>query len=708
MDCHPHVSFRGFRRIIAGTLAGIVIFLSSPAMFPNLVNLARADIIPDHFGIDNSFAVGSPKIAGTPFSLTVTAYDSFGSIMTNFIGSVYLSDLTSSITPGQSVGFTNGVWTGNVIISRSLNSNYIMVNYGTNMVSSAEFDVIPDTRFTTLSLVSGNNQSAVVGTALPTQFTVKAIDLYGNPVTNVAVSFLIAAYPSGASGQSLSVSSATTGNNGTISTALTLGDRIGTYMVTGRVNSAYGQQLTLFANAIAGPLANVQITPMLTIVPKGASQQFMLNGFDQYKNPIDIPTATWSVAAGGGIIDQNGIFTAGSVSGSFVNTVIAKVGNVGATASITIINETSGVPEGQGLGDGTTGAGASATGYATPSPSPVPTAGPTTSPNPGTGNSGATALGDSRVKLNDPRPNAGVLDRVYVAPSFLTATTGSQQLVTAQAYDIYNNAITDVTYNWVITGAIGSLSYATAANTTLTSSNTPGNGSLDITAIQAKLDGSGNITKTAQIVVAVKPQSGGQLVFDEVTSPQVTNKAFVVTVTAKDFSGNILSAFAGPATLSDGTGSLVPTVAATFTSGIWRGEAKVLYAADSDTISAIGSGLSGTSNAFKVTGDANQSALKSIGSALASLSAALSGKSGSGSTTGAQQQLIRNLAAGIASGFGLLGAAIGIGILSGRGLEAIGRNPMAKGKVQLNMYIAMIAALAIGLFSVIAAMVILG
>ncbi|MCC2631966.1 MAG: hypothetical protein K0S20_665, partial [Patescibacteria group bacterium] len=190
---------------------------------------------------------------------------------------------------------------------------------------------------------------------------------------------------------------------------------------------------------------------------------------------------------------------------------------------------------------------------------------------------------------------------------------------------------------------------------------------------------------------------------------------FTATITAKDFSGNIIADYTGSASISDSTGSLLPTSAGPFISGIWKGEVKILYANESVTISAIGTGLSGVSNQFAVEGD-KKPLLRNIGDALDKLSQLITGKAGSGGGnvgvgkggSGATQQFIRTMAAGIAAGFGLLGSAIAIGILSGKGLEAIGRNPVAKGKVQLNMYLAIFSSIGVSVMAVVAALIILG
>ncbi len=50
---------------------------------------------------------------------------------------------------------------------------------------------------------------------------------------------------------------------------------------------------------------------------------------------------------------------------------------------------------------------------------------------------------------------------------------------------------------------------------------------------------------------------------------------------------------------------------------------------------------------------------------------------------------IKLLAVALAIGLGAIGPGIGIGILSGKALEAIGRNPEAAGKIQTNMVLAL-------------------
>src|SRR5690606_10476462 len=53
--------------------------------------------------------------------------------------------------------------------------------------------------------------------------------------------------------------------------------------------------------------------------------------------------------------------------------------------------------------------------------------------------------------------------------------------------------------------------------------------------------------------------------------------------------------------------------------------------------------------------------------------------------------IARFIGAGLAAGIGILGASLGGGIMASRGLEALGRNPFAKGKLKFNLYLGIVA-----------------
>ncbi len=67
---------------------------------------------------------------------------------------------------------------------------------------------------------------------------------------------------------------------------------------------------------------------------------------------------------------------------------------------------------------------------------------------------------------------------------------------------------------------------------------------------------------------------------------------------------------------------------------------------------------------------------------------------------------LRTIGAAIAIAVGGLGPAIGIGLLAGRAMEALGRNPEARGSIQQNMILAMAFVEAIAIYALVVAVII--
>lgn len=67
---------------------------------------------------------------------------------------------------------------------------------------------------------------------------------------------------------------------------------------------------------------------------------------------------------------------------------------------------------------------------------------------------------------------------------------------------------------------------------------------------------------------------------------------------------------------------------------------------------------------------------------------------------------VKLIAMAIAAGLGVLGPAIGIGLIGGKAVEAIGRNPEATGQVVSNMILAMVFAEALGILALVVSFII--
>jgi F-type H+-transporting ATPase subunit c len=66
----------------------------------------------------------------------------------------------------------------------------------------------------------------------------------------------------------------------------------------------------------------------------------------------------------------------------------------------------------------------------------------------------------------------------------------------------------------------------------------------------------------------------------------------------------------------------------------------------------------------------------------------------------------RNLAAALAIGLGAIGPGIGVGLVGGKALEAMGRNPEAAGLIQTNMILGIAFAEAIAIYALVIALLV--
>ena len=158
---------------------------------------------------------------------------------------------------------------------------------------------------------------ATIQTGGTQQFTATGKDASGNPVSITPTWSVVA-------------------GGGTINTAglFTAGTAAGTYTNTVTASSG-GVTGTATVTVTAGPLASILVTPNPATIQSGGTQRFTATGKDASGNTVSI-TPTWSVAAGGGTIDGGGLFTAGTVAGTYANTVTASSGGVTGTATVTV------------------------------------------------------------------------------------------------------------------------------------------------------------------------------------------------------------------------------------------------------------------------------------------------------------------------------------------------------------------------------------
>ena len=118
----------------------------------------------------------------------------------------------------------------------------------------------------------------------------------------------------------------------------TAGEVAGTFSNAIEVEVRQGDIVrTAIASVIVtpGPLEQIVIAPDPTEIGIEMTQQFVAVGADLYGNRISGLTFNWSVENDGGTIDGTGLFTAGSIPGTYENTVKVEATQESATCSAT-------------------------------------------------------------------------------------------------------------------------------------------------------------------------------------------------------------------------------------------------------------------------------------------------------------------------------------------------------------------------------------
>jgi hypothetical protein len=169
-------------------------------------------------------AIGSTVTAGSAIaqSITVTAEDASGNVVSSFSGPVQLA--LGSNPGGGSLGGTtsanavNGVATFTGVLLTKAASGYTVVASGDGLASpaSSAFSVVPGAP-ASITKQGGDGQSGILGALLANPLSVLVTDAFGNPVSGATVSWVVSA-----GNASLGSSSSTTNSSGVATNALTL------------------------------------------------------------------------------------------------------------------------------------------------------------------------------------------------------------------------------------------------------------------------------------------------------------------------------------------------------------------------------------------------------------------------------------------------------------------------------------------------------
>lgn len=169
-----------------------------------------------------------PADGATTASITLTARDkSSGNPIQGQIITLTASG-TGNVLAQPAPTDSNGITEGR-ISSTVAETKVITATSSTGDVASASvtFVTAPNASNATMSLISGNNQTAAPNAVLPEVLVVRVLDPSGAPVVNVPVVFTVTS-----GGGILSITNTTTSETGTARTTMRLGPTVGDNTVT--------------------------------------------------------------------------------------------------------------------------------------------------------------------------------------------------------------------------------------------------------------------------------------------------------------------------------------------------------------------------------------------------------------------------------------------------------------------------------------------
>ena len=233
-------------------------------------------------------------------------------------------------------------------LGETLGSNKVQVNVediSQVVVFSAEATLPPVP--TTLSIISGDNQTGLTGETLANPFVVEVRDENGNPLEGVIVTFAV-----GAGGGSLSDTNVDTDTNGLAQSILTLGSDPGTNTVDVSVEGIVKTEIFNAEGTLPPPipttLSIVSDDNQTGLTGETLADPFVVDVHDQYGDPIEGVMVTFTLLTGDGALstetpttDANGqaetTLTLGNEPGEY--TLEVSVEGITQTVTFNVIAE---------------------------------------------------------------------------------------------------------------------------------------------------------------------------------------------------------------------------------------------------------------------------------------------------------------------------------------------------------------------------------
>ncbi|MBI3189817.1 MAG: hypothetical protein HYZ33_04145, partial [Ignavibacteriales bacterium] len=500
-------------------------------------------------------AIGT-QVAGTSFSLRITARDLSNITVANFSGTVDISSTgTLSSGNGTTVAFVAGVLSSHSVTLSNTGNFAITATKtgGSETGTSNSFTVNAGASSTITSQITASPTSITANGTSTSTITVQMKDVFGNNLTTGGETIAFST-TSGTFG------AVTDNNNGTYTATLTSSTVAGAATITGVLN---GNTLTDDATVTftAGNLHNFLVEEAgggaIGNQTAGSPFSIKITARDQFNNTVTSYIDTVNISSTGTLS------AGGGTSAAFVSGVLSS-------HSVTISN---------------------------------------------TGNFTITAVGGSGSGVsNSFTVNAGVLNNFFVESSaggnIGTQTAGAPFTIKITARDAGNNTVTSFT-GTVDISSTGTLSSGAGTSATFTagvlsshSVTIVNSGAFTITATKTSSSESGtsnSFTVNASTLdhFLVQSSSGGTI------SSQTAGTAFNIKITAKDAYNNTVTTFATTVDVSStGTLSTGSGTTSSFTSGVLNSHSITISNTGTFTITATKTGSTefGTSNSFTVNG----------------------------------------------------------------------------------------------------------
>ena len=560
----------------------------------------------------NYFTVSSTsgtQVAGTAFSVTVTATYPSGSPDTTYTGTVNFTSTDPKAVLPADYTFTAadaGVHTfTNAVTLKTAGTQSVTVTDTSTKITGSESISVSHAVDAVSVGVSPSTDSVTAGATVT--YTATAKDTYGNT-------------------WDASSTAGWSGGGGPWSGATLTTQTSGTFTITATLPTASGTaQLTVNA----GALASVKVSGTSSVTA-GGQATFTATGYDSEGNSLGAQTASWSIQSGAGGSWASNVYTS-QYSGSW--TVTATVSGFTGTAQLTVNAGSaktlafSSIANPQVAGKafsvtitaqdayGNTATSYTGTAALTDLNGPVSPATAKFTTGVWTGSVNITrAIAEDALFATDSvtssikgesglfTVNPSSLNHFAFSPITSPEIAGSTFIVDIIAEDAYGNAVPSFTGTAALTDLSGSIS------PTSTGAFTAGVWTGNVNITKAYTNDVITATNSADITgqsgpFNVYPSSANHFGFGVISSPQVAGANITVTITAEDAYNNTVPNYTGTATLSDLTGYMTPTSTGAFAAGVWTGNVNITKAYTNDVITATDStnDLTGHSGSFTVS-----------------------------------------------------------------------------------------------------------